>query len=145
MMLQGFHKENVDGEALAWAHQRLIRRPEQRRILMMVSDGAPVDDSTLAAARGTGNYLERHLRHTIDDIGRLGEVELFAIGIGYDVTRFYPDAIMIKDIDDLGAALIGQLSRLLDRGRGSGRGDRRPSGSTRTAPKPIANTRRNKA
>lgn len=133
MMLQGFHKENVDGEALAWAHQRLIRRPERRRILMMVSDGAPVDDSTLAAARGTGNYLERHLRHTIDDIRRLGEVELFAIGIGYDVTRFYPDAIMIKDIDDLGAALIGQLGRLLERGRGSGRADRRPSGSTRAA------------
>jgi cobaltochelatase CobT len=141
MMLQGFHKENIDGEALAWAHQRLIRRPEQRRILMMVSDGAPVDDSTLAAARGTGNYLERHLRHTIDDIGRRGEVELFAIGIGYDVTRFYPDAIMIKDIDDLGAALVGQLGRLLDRGRGSGRSDRRPSSSTRIGRKRMVTTR----
>jgi cobaltochelatase CobT len=117
MMRQGFHKENVDGEALAWAHQRLLRRPEQRRILMMISDGAPVDDSTLAAARGTGNYLERHLRRTIADIVRLAEVELFAIGIGYDVTRLYPHAIMIKEIDDLGPALIGQLGRLLDQGR----------------------------
>jgi cobaltochelatase CobT len=140
MMRQGFHKENVDGEALAWAHQRLLRRPEQRRILMMISDGAPVDDSTLAAARGTGNYLERHLRRTIDDIERLGEVELFAIGIGYDVTRLYPHAIMIKEIDDLGPALIGQLGRLLDLGRYPRLWDRRSSSSPRTArealPKP---------
>jgi cobaltochelatase CobT len=133
MLRQGFHKENVDGEALAWAHQRLLRRPERRRILMMISDGAPVDDSTLAVARGTGNYLERHLRHTIDDIVRLGQVELFAIGIGYDVTRLYPHAIMIKDIDDLGPALIGQLGRLLKQGRHPGLGDRRSSSSPRTA------------
>jgi cobaltochelatase CobT len=140
MMRQGFHKENIDGEALAWAHQRLLRRPERRRILMMVSDGAPVDDSTLAVARGTGNYLERHLRHTIDDIVRLGEVELFAIGIGYDVTRLYPQAIMVKDIDDLGPALIGQLGRLLNQSRHPGFRDRRSSSSPRTArealPKP---------
>ena len=114
MMRPGFHKENVDGEALAWAHQRLLKRSERRRILLMVSDGAPVDDATLAAARGSGNYLERHLRQTIDDIARLGEIELFAIGIGYDVTRLYPDAIMIKDIKELGPVLIGQLGRLLD-------------------------------
>lgn len=107
---------------------------------MMVSDGAPVDDSTLAVARGTGNYLERHLRHTIDDIVRLGEVELFAIGIGYDVTRLYPQAIMVKDIDDLGPALIGQLGRLLNQSRHPGFRDRRSSSSPRTArealPKP---------
>jgi cobaltochelatase CobT len=133
MMRRGFHKENVDGEALAWAHQRLIRRPEQRRILMMISDGAPVDDSTLAVARGTGNYLERHLRQTIDDIARLGEVELFAIGIGYDVTKLYPHAIMIKDIDDLGPALIGQLGRLLNQSRHPGFRDRRSSSASRTA------------
>jgi cobaltochelatase CobT len=140
MMRQGFHKENIDGEALAWAHQRLLRRPEQRRILMMISDGAPVDDSTLAVARGTGNYLERHLRHTIDEIVRLGEVELFAIGIGYDVTRLYPHAIMIKDIDDLGPALIGQLGWLLNQSRHPGFRDSRSSSSPRTGrealPKP---------
>jgi cobaltochelatase CobT len=143
MMRQGFHKENVDGEALAWAHRRLLRRSEQRRILMMISDGAPVDDSTLAAARGTGNYLERHLRHTIDDIVRLGEVELFAIGIGYDVTRLYPHAIMIKDIDDLGPALIGQLGRLLNQGRHPRLWDRRSSSSTRTARPTLPKPRKN--
>jgi cobaltochelatase CobT len=142
MMRQGFHKENVDGEALAWAHQRLLRRPEQRRILMMISDGAPVDDSTLAAARGTGNYLERHLRHAIDDIVRLGEVELFAIGIGYDVTRLYPHAIMIKEIDDLGPALIGQLGRLLNQGRHPRLRDRRSSSSPPTAREPLPNQRK---
>jgi cobaltochelatase CobT len=142
MMRQGFHKENVDGEALAWAHRRLLRRPEQRRILMMISDGAPVDDSTLAAARGTGNYLERHLRHAIDDIVRLGEVELFAIGIGYDVTRLYPHAIMIEEIDDLGPALIGQLGRLLNLGRHPRLRDRRSSSSPRTAREPVPNQRK---
>jgi cobaltochelatase CobT len=142
MMRQGFHKENVDGEALAWAHQRLLRRPEQRRILMMISDGAPVDDSTLAAARGTGNYLERHLRHTIDDIVRLGEVELFAIGIGYDVTRLYPHAIMIKEIDDLGPALIGQLDRLLNQSRYPGLWARRSLSSPRTAREPVPKSRK---
>ncbi|SEC69037.1 cobaltochelatase CobT [Bradyrhizobium erythrophlei] len=133
MMRQGFHKENIDGEALAWAHQRLLRRSERRRILMMISDGAPVDDSTLAVAHGTGNYLERHLRHTIDDIVRRGKVELFAIGIGYDVTRLYPHAIMIKDIDDLGPALIGQLGQILKQSGHPDFGLRRLSSSSRTA------------
>jgi cobaltochelatase CobT len=143
MMRQGFHKENVDGEALAWAHQRLLRRPEQRRILMMISDGAPVDDSTLAAARGTGNYLERHLRHTIEDIVRLGEVELFAIGIGFDVTRLYPHAMMVKEIDDLGPALIGQLGRLLDQSRHPGRRERRSSNSPRRQRELLPKPRKN--
>jgi cobaltochelatase CobT len=142
MMRRGFHKENIDGEALAWAHQRLLRRPERRRILVMISDGAPVDDSTLAVARGTGNYLERHLRDTIDDIMRLGDVELFAIGIGYDVTRLYPHAIMIKDIDELGPALIGQLSRLLMQSGHAGLDARRLSSSSRRAREARPQTRK---
>jgi cobaltochelatase CobT len=117
MMLAGFHKENIDGEALAWAHRRLLARPEQRRILIMISDGAPVDDATLAASRATGNYLEHHLRRIIGDIARIGLIELFAIGIGYDVSRFYPQAVTIKHVDELGPALIGELGRLLDPSR----------------------------
>jgi cobaltochelatase CobT len=125
LMLAGFHKENIDGEALAWAHQRLAVRPEQRRVLMMISDGAPVDDATLAASHAAGNYLEQHLRRVIDDIGRIGLVELFAIGIGYDVGRFYPQALTIKDVDELGPALIGELGRLLDHQHHAGSPQRR--------------------
>ncbi|MGB2933432.1 MAG: cobaltochelatase subunit CobT, partial [Methyloceanibacter sp.] len=87
MMREGLLKENIDGEALAWAHQRLLGRPEQRRILMMISDGAPVDDSTLSV--NSGSYLERHLRQVIEEIETRSSVELLAIGIGHDVTRYY--------------------------------------------------------
>src|SRR5258708_24403036 len=87
MMREGLVKENIDGEALDWAHQRLLGRPEQRKILMMISDGAPVDDSTLSV--NPGNYLERHLRYVIEEIETRSPVELIAIGIGHDVTRYY--------------------------------------------------------
>src|SRR5262249_50213373 len=87
-------KENIDGEALIWAHERLRARSEQRRILMVISDGAPVDDSTLSV--NPGNYLEKHLREVIHDIERLGEVELTAIGIGHDVTRYYLPAAQCR-------------------------------------------------
>ncbi|HCO90786.1 MAG TPA: cobaltochelatase subunit CobT, partial [Alphaproteobacteria bacterium] len=87
MMREGLLKENIDGEALSWAHDRLMARPEQRRILMVISDGAPVDDSTLSV--NPGNYLERHLREVIEWIETRSPVELLAIGIGHDVTRYY--------------------------------------------------------
>ena len=87
MMREGLLKENIDGEALAWAHRRLLARPEQRRILMMISDGAPVDDSTLSV--NSGSYLEQHLRQVIEEIETRSPVELIAIGIGHDVTRYY--------------------------------------------------------
>jgi cobaltochelatase CobT len=114
LTLNGLHKENIDGEALAWAHQRLARRPEKRRILMMISDGAPVDESTLAVSVSAGNYLEHHLLRVVDEIERRGAVELFAIGIGYDVTRFYPRSVKIDHVDQLGRVLIGQLTSLLE-------------------------------
>jgi cobaltochelatase CobT len=95
MMREGLLKENIDGEALDWAHQRLLARPEQRKILMMISDGAPVDDSTLSV--NAGNYLERHLRHIIEEIETRSPVELIAIGIGHDVTRYYRRAVTIVD------------------------------------------------
>lgn len=117
LMLNGLHKENVDGEALLWAHGRLARRPERRKILMMISDGAPSDDATLAVASGAGNYLERHLSRIVAEIDGAGLVELFAIGIGYDVGRLYPRSLTIKDVDELGPVLVGQLSALLDRER----------------------------
>src|SRR6185437_62947 len=88
---EGLLKENIDGEALDWAHKRLLGRPEQRKILMMISDGAPVDDSTLSV--NPGNYLERHLRHIIEEIETRSPVELIAIGIGHDVTRYYRRAV----------------------------------------------------
>ena len=112
MMREGLLKENIDGEALLWAHQRLIARPEQRKILMMISDGAPVDDSTLSV--NPGNYLERHLRAVIELIETRSPVELLAIGIGHDVTRHYRRAVTLRDADELGAALLEQLSRLFD-------------------------------
>jgi cobaltochelatase CobT len=110
MMREGLLKENIDGEALIWAHQRLIARPEQRRILMVISDGAPVDDSTLSV--NTGNYLERHLRHVIADIEQKSSIELAAIGIGHDVTRYYRRAVTIVDAEQLGGAMTAQLTAL---------------------------------
>jgi cobaltochelatase CobT len=112
MMREGLLKENIDGEALLWAHQRLMGRPEQRRILMMISDGAPVDDSTLSV--NPGNYLERHLRHVIEDIETHSPVELLAIGIGHDVTRYYRRAVTIVDAEELAGAMTEQLADLFD-------------------------------
>jgi cobaltochelatase CobT len=112
MMREGLLKENIDGEALDWAHQRLLGRPEQRKILMMISDGAPVDDSTLSV--NPGNYLERHLRHIIEEIETRSPVELIAIGIGHDVTRYYRRAVTIVDAEELGGAMTEKLAELFD-------------------------------
>lgn len=110
MMREGLLKENIDGEALDWAHKRLLHRAEQRRILMMISDGAPVDDSTLSV--NPGNYLERHLRHVIDEIENRSPVELIAIGIGHDVTRYYRRAVTIVDAEELGGVMTEKLAEL---------------------------------
>jgi cobaltochelatase CobT len=112
MMREGLLKENIDGEALDWAHQRLLGRSEQRRILMMISDGAPVDDSTLSV--NSGNYLERHLRYVIEEIETRSPVELIAIGIGHDVTRYYRRAVTIVDAEELGGAMTEKLAELFD-------------------------------
>ncbi|MCH7542699.1 MAG: cobaltochelatase subunit CobT [Proteobacteria bacterium] len=112
MLREGLLKENIDGEALLWAHQRLIARPEQRRILMVISDGAPVDDSTLSV--NSGNYLENHLRAVIDWIETCSPVELVAIGIGHDVTRYYRRAVTVVDAEQLGGAMTEKLSELFD-------------------------------
>lgn len=112
MMREGLLKENIDGEALLWAHDRLQGRPEQRRILMVISDGAPVDDSTLSV--NAGNYLEKHLREVIDEIENKSDVELIAIGIGHDVTRYYKRAVTIVDAEQLGGAMTEQLAALFD-------------------------------
>jgi cobaltochelatase CobT len=103
-------KENIDGEALLWAHNRLMARTEQRRILMVISDGAPVDDSTLSV--NPGNYLERHLREVITWIEAVSPVELIAIGIGHDVTRYYKRAVTIVDAEQLGGAMLEELAAL---------------------------------
>jgi cobaltochelatase CobT len=112
MMREGLLKENIDGEALDWAHKRLLGRAETRRILMMISDGAPVDDSTLSV--NPGNYLERHLRWVIEDIETRSPVELIAIGIGHDVTRYYRRAVTIVDAEELGGAMTDKLAELFD-------------------------------
>ncbi len=113
MMREGLLKENIDGEALLWAHQRLIGRPEERRILMVISDGAPVDDSTLSVNSGT--YLERHLRQVIGWIEARSPVELIAIGIGHDVTRYYQKAVTIMDAEQLGGTMVEQLAGLFEK------------------------------
>ena len=112
MMREGLLKENIDGEALIWAHNRLLGRPEQRRILMVISDGAPVDDSTLSV--NAGNYLEKHLRSVIEQIETRSPVELIAIGIGHDVTRYYRRAVTIVDAEQLGGAMTEKLAELFD-------------------------------
>jgi cobaltochelatase CobT len=112
MMREGLLKENIDGEALLWAHGRLIARSEERRILMVISDGAPVDDSTLSVNSGT--YLERHLRQVIGWIEARSPVELVAIGIGHDVTRYYSRAVTIMDAEQLGGTMVEQLASLFD-------------------------------
>ena len=128
MMREGLLKENIDGEALLWAHSRLIARREQRRILMMISDGAPVDDSTLSV--NPGNYLERHLRAVIELIETRSPVELLAIGIGHDVTRYYRRAVTIVDAEELAGAMTEQLAALF--AEESTRDTRRAGGLRRT-------------
>lgn len=113
MLREGLLKENIDGEALLWAHQRLLSRPEQRKILMVISDGAPVDDLTTSANGGV--YLEQHLRGVIHWIEQKSPVELAAIGIGHDVTRYYENAVTISDVEQLGPVMLGQLGALFEK------------------------------
>ncbi|NDG04864.1 MAG: cobaltochelatase subunit CobT, partial [Alphaproteobacteria bacterium] len=112
MLREGLLKENIDGEALQWAWQRLQKRPEQRRILMVISDGAPVDDATLSV--NSSHYLEQHLRDVINHIQARRDVELVAIGIGHDVGRYYQRAVTLSDADQLGGAMVDQLAQLFD-------------------------------
>ena len=133
MMREGLLKENIDGEALAWAHNRLLGRTEHRRILMMISDGAPVDDSTLSV--NTGCYLERHLRQVIEEIETRSPVELIAIGIGHDVTRYYRRAVTITDPTELAGAMTDKLVELFEenaptRGESQGRQRAAPAAAT---------------
>lgn len=122
MMREGLLKENIDGEALDWAHKRLLARPEQRKILMVISDGAPVDDSTLSV--NAGSYLERHLRHVIAEIETRSPVELIAIGIGHDVTRYYRRAVTIVDAEELGGVMTEKLAELFEEDAGAASGGR---------------------
>jgi len=112
MMREGLLKENIDGEALEWAYQRCSYRPEQRKIIMVISDGAPVDDATQSQNK-TG-FLESHLRQVIDKIENRSEVELVAIGIGHDVARWYKRAVTIMDVEQLGGAMTEKLAELFD-------------------------------
>ncbi len=138
MMREGLLKENIDGEALMWAHNRIVGRPEQRKILMVISDGAPVDDSTLSV--NAGNYLERHLRRVIEEIEEKSSVELTAIGIGHDVTRYYRKAVTIVDAEQLGGAMTEQLIGLFHEEKGHEghvRGAKRVAGP-KHAPRRVA-------
>ena len=112
MMKEGLLKENIDGEALDWAHKRIIKREENRKILLVISDGAPVDDSTLSV--NPANYLEKHLRHIINKIEMANRVQLLAIGIGHDVTRYYKRAVTITDAEQLAGAMTEQLADLFE-------------------------------
>ena len=116
MLREGILKENIDGEALLWAHNRMIGRPEQRKILMVISDGAPVDDSTLSV--NPGNYLEKHLRDTIEWIEKMSPVQLLAIGIGHDVTRYYDRAVTLVDAEQLGGTIMDELTALFEEDAG---------------------------
>jgi cobaltochelatase CobT len=131
MLREGLLKENIDGEALIWAHRRLLARSERRRILMVISDGAPVDDATLSA--NPGNYLERHLRQVIDWIETTSPVELTAIGIGHDVTRYYRRAVTLVDAEELGGTMMQNLTELFD--------DRPRAQVQRSAPIPVTGRR----
>ena len=110
LLREGILKENVDGEALQWAYKRLEYRQEKRKILIVISDGAPVDDSTLSV--NPGNYLEKNLRDIILKIENKSNVELIAIGIGHDVSRYYTKAVTIMDVDQLGEVLLQELSEI---------------------------------
>ena len=112
MMKEGLLKENIDGEALEWAYKRCLKRTEARKILMVISDGAPVDDSTLSV--NPSNYLEKHLRSVIAMIESQDSVELIAIGIGHDVTRYYKRAVTITDAEQLAGAMTEQLAELFE-------------------------------
>ncbi len=112
MMKEGLLKENIDGEALEWAHRRMLRRPEARRIMMVISDGAPVDDSSLSV--NPANFLEKHLRDVIAMVEKRRAVELIAIGIGHDVTRYYQRAVTITDVEQLAGAMTEQLAGLFE-------------------------------
>jgi cobaltochelatase CobT len=133
MMREGLLKENIDGEALEWAWRRLASRPEQRRILMVISDGAPVDDSTLSV--NSGGYLDRHLRQVIDRIERRSEVELIAIGIGHDVTRWYRRAVTITDAEQLAGAIVAELADLFEEDGPSARDAQAPPARPAAPPK----------
>ena len=136
MMREGLLKENIDGEALLWAYQRLAARTEARKILMVISDGAPVDDSTLSV--NSGHYLERHLRTVISEIENHSPVELIAIGIGHDVTRYYRRAVTIVDVEQLGGAITEQLAALFDEEVKSG--GRKPNAALAPPPATYAKT-----
>ena len=110
MLKEGLLKENIDGEAIQWAFNRIKKRREERKVLMVISDGAPVDDSTLSV--NSGNYLEKHLKKIVKYIENKSEVEILAIGIGHDVSRYYNKAIKISDVQELGDVMINQLSSL---------------------------------
>jgi len=110
MLKEGLLKENIDGEAILWAFKRITKRKEERKILMVISDGAPVDDSTLSV--NSGNYLEKHLKQTVKFIENKSDVEILAIGIGHDVTRYYKRAVKITDVQELGDIMINQLTEL---------------------------------
>ncbi len=145
MMREGLLKENIDGEALEWAHTRLLGRPEQRKILMAISDGMPVDDSTLSG--NTGAYLDRHFRDVIEEIETRSPVELVAIGIGHDVTRYYKRAVTIVDAEQLGGTMIEKLAELFDEtapapgGRSGRPGQRGAGGAPGRAPAGAAPAR----
>jgi len=124
MLREGLLKENIDGEALLWAHNRLLGRAEQRRILMVISDGAPVDDSTLSV--NPGNYLENHLRAMIEYIETRSPIEIVAIGIGHDVTRYYRRAVTIMDAEQLGGTMMDSLTELFDENADAGKKPARP-------------------
>ena len=110
MLKEGLLKENIDGEAISWAFSRLKKRKEERKILMVISDGAPVDDSTLSV--NSGDFLEKHLKKIVRFIEDKTETEILAIGIGHDVSRYYSRAIKITDVNELGDVMISQLSEL---------------------------------
>ena len=110
MLKEGLLKENIDGEALLWAFKRITKRKEERKILMIISDGAPVDDSTLSV--NSGDYLEKHLKQTVKWIEENSKIEVLAVGIGHDVTRYYKKAIKIADVQELGDVMINQLTKL---------------------------------
>ena len=112
MLKEGLLKENIDGEALKWAFEKMSKRKEERKILMVISDGAPVDDSTLSV--NSGDFLEKHLKKVVKTIQDNKDFEILAIGIGHDVSRYYKKAIKITDVQELGDVMIKQLSQLFD-------------------------------
>ena len=113
MLKEGLLKENIDGEAILWAYNRIKKRKEERKIVMVISDGAPVDDSTLSV--NSGDYLEKHLKQTVKFIEDKSDTEILAIGIGHDVSRYYSKAIKITDVQELGDVMFDQLSNLFNK------------------------------